>query len=99
MAEAAPAYGGQRMARELARIGLQTTAILDSAIFAMMARVNKARPDSLRGRESFLRCAWVWVCGDVMAAKGARLAARTHLRFFKQLHCTALRMTKSSTGQ
>lgn len=48
MAEAAPAYGGQRMARELARIGLQTTAILDSAIFAMMARVNKARPDILR---------------------------------------------------
>ena len=43
VAEAAPAYGGQRMARDLARSGLQTTAIPDSAIFAMMARVNKAR--------------------------------------------------------
>ncbi len=43
VAEAAPAYGGQRMARDLARAGLQTTAIPDSAIFAMMARVNKAR--------------------------------------------------------
>ncbi len=50
MAEAAPAYGGQRMARDLARAGLQTTAIPDSAIFAMMARVNKARGGAARLR-------------------------------------------------
>ncbi|KAL6770939.1 hypothetical protein ACKKBF_B33300 [Auxenochlorella protothecoides x Auxenochlorella symbiontica] len=41
VAEAAPTYEGQRMARELAALGIQTTAISDSAIYAMMARVNK----------------------------------------------------------
>jgi translation initiation factor eIF-2B subunit beta len=43
VAEAAPTYEGQRMACELAALGIQTTAITDSAIYAMMARVNKAR--------------------------------------------------------
>lgn len=42
MAEAAPTYEGQHMACELADLGIQTTAISDSAIYAMMARVNKA---------------------------------------------------------
>lgn len=41
VAEGAPGYGGHRMAAELARAGLHTTAIADSAIFALMARVNK----------------------------------------------------------
>ncbi len=41
VAEGAPRYGGQELARKLAQAGLQTTAIPDAAIFAMMARVNK----------------------------------------------------------
>jgi translation initiation factor 2B subunit (eIF-2B alpha/beta/delta family) len=32
---------GQEMARELSLAGIDTTVIYDSAIFAMMARVNK----------------------------------------------------------
>lgn len=43
VAEAAPRYDGHRMARKLADAGVQTTLIADSAVFAMMARVNKAR--------------------------------------------------------
>lgn len=43
MAEAAPTFRGHQMARELAEAGIQTTAITDSAIYAMMARVNKVR--------------------------------------------------------
>eukprot|EP01105_Mastigella_eilhardi_P021875 TRINITY_DN5330_c0_g1_i2.p1 TRINITY_DN5330_c0_g1~~TRINITY_DN5330_c0_g1_i2.p1 ORF type:complete len:348 (+),score=94.53 TRINITY_DN5330_c0_g1_i2:40-1083(+) len=41
VAEAAPWYTGQEMAVELARAGVSTTLISDSAVFAMMARVNK----------------------------------------------------------
>ena len=41
VAEGAPKYGGHQMARNLAQAGISTTAIADSAIFAMMARVNK----------------------------------------------------------
>ncbi|KAL4419149.1 hypothetical protein ABPG77_002662 [Micractinium sp. CCAP 211/92] len=41
VAEAAPTYQGQQMASELAAAGIHATLIPDSAIFAMMARVNK----------------------------------------------------------
>ncbi|PSC72427.1 translation initiation factor eIF-2B subunit beta [Micractinium conductrix] len=41
VAEASPTYQGQRMASELAGVGIQATLIPDSAVFAMMARVNK----------------------------------------------------------
>lgn len=41
VAEGAPMYGGHQQARQLAQAGINTTAIADSAIFAMMARVNK----------------------------------------------------------
>ena len=43
VAEGAPMYGGHQQARQLAQAGINTTAIADSAIFAMMARVNKVR--------------------------------------------------------
>jgi hypothetical protein len=43
VAEAAPRYDGHTMARQLADAGVQTTLIADSAVFAMMARVNKVR--------------------------------------------------------
>eukprot|EP00898_Chlorokybus_atmophyticus_P002746 jgi/Chlat1/3472/Chrsp23S03674 len=39
VAEGAPRYEGQAMARQLASSGIQTTCITDSAVFAMMARV------------------------------------------------------------
>ena len=41
MAECAPHYSGQEMAVSLAKAKIHTTLITDSAIFAMMARVNK----------------------------------------------------------
>lgn len=43
VAEGAPRHGGQDLAKRLAQAGLHTTLIPDSAIFAMMARVNKVR--------------------------------------------------------
>ena len=44
MAEGAPRHRGQELARRLAQAGMHTTLIPDSAIFAMMARVNKVAP-------------------------------------------------------
>jgi translation initiation factor eIF-2B subunit beta len=41
VAESAPLFEGQEMARLLSLAGIDTTVINDSAIFAMMARVNK----------------------------------------------------------
>ena len=41
VAEAAPYYQGQQLAASLAKANIETTLITDSAIFAMMARVNK----------------------------------------------------------
>ncbi len=52
VAEGAPDYGGHKLARSLAEAGIDTTAIADSAIFAMMARVNKVMPP----REPALCC-------------------------------------------
>jgi len=39
--EGAPHYGGHTMAKSLAKAGIDTTVIFDSATFALMARVNK----------------------------------------------------------
>ena len=41
VAESAPSYQGQDLARALAADGIETTLITDSAIFALMSRVNK----------------------------------------------------------
>jgi translation initiation factor eIF-2B subunit beta len=41
VAESTPSYQGQRMAKSLAEAGIETTLITDSAVFAMMSRVNK----------------------------------------------------------
>ncbi|PNX89755.1 translation initiation factor eIF-2B subunit beta-like protein, partial [Trifolium pratense] len=40
VAEGAPRYQGHLLAKELAARGLQTTVITDSAVFAMISRVN-----------------------------------------------------------
>ncbi|KAF9337672.1 Translation initiation factor eIF-2B subunit beta [Podila minutissima] len=41
VAETAPSYHGQEMALELSKAGIETTVIPDSAVFAVMSRVNK----------------------------------------------------------
>jgi translation initiation factor eIF-2B subunit beta len=41
VAESAPTYSGQTLARILAEDGIETTLITDSAIYAIMSRVNK----------------------------------------------------------
>jgi translation initiation factor eIF-2B subunit beta len=41
IAESAPNYSGHQLAKELAECGIMTTLITDSAIFAVMSRVNK----------------------------------------------------------
>lgn len=41
IAESAPSYQGQELARSLALEGIETTLITDSAVFAIMSRVNK----------------------------------------------------------
>ncbi|KNE58307.1 hypothetical protein AMAG_05115 [Allomyces macrogynus ATCC 38327] len=39
--ESAPVYSGHQLARKLAAAGIETTVIPDSAVFAVMSRVNK----------------------------------------------------------
>ncbi|EDO45133.1 predicted protein [Nematostella vectensis] len=39
--EGAPFYQGQELAKSLAKVGIETTIITDSAVFAIMSRVNK----------------------------------------------------------
>ena len=41
MAESAPFYHGQKLSVSLAEADIKTTLITDSAVFAMMSRVNK----------------------------------------------------------
>lgn len=41
VAESAPSYQGQQMAHNLAKDNIETTLITDSAVYAIMARVNK----------------------------------------------------------
>lgn len=41
VAEGAPFYKGQELAKSLAQAGIETTVITDSAVFAIMSRVNK----------------------------------------------------------
>ncbi|XP_019854521.1 PREDICTED: translation initiation factor eIF-2B subunit beta-like isoform X1 [Amphimedon queenslandica] len=41
VAESSPSYQGQKLARNLAEAKIETTVITDSAVFALMSRVNK----------------------------------------------------------
>jgi translation initiation factor eIF-2B subunit beta len=41
VAESAPSYDGHKMAESLSEMGIYTTVVSDSAIFAVMSRVNK----------------------------------------------------------
>jgi translation initiation factor eIF-2B subunit beta len=81
VAEAAPSYGGREMAKILAEEGIETTLIPDSAIYAMMARVNKV----IVGTHS------VMANGGLLAQAGTHilaLAAKYHS--IPLLVCTAL---------
>ena len=81
VAEAAADFSGHQMASNLAKAKISTTIIKDSAIFAMMARVNKV----IIGTQSIL------ADGTVVATSGAKtvaLAAKhpdTNLRFINPL--------------
>ena len=65
VAEAAPGLSGHQMSVNLAKSKIATTVITDSAIFAMMARVNKV----IIGTTSIL------ADGTVVAVSGARTVA------------------------
>ena len=57
IAESAPSYQGQELATKLAKEGIETTLITDSAVFAIMSRVNKVRE-----RERERECVSVCTC-------------------------------------
>jgi len=65
VAEAAPGFSGHQMASNLAKSKINTTVITDSAIFAMMARVNKV----IIGTTSIL------ADGGLIAISGSRTVA------------------------
>ncbi|KAF7151134.1 hypothetical protein RHSIM_Rhsim02G0042300 [Rhododendron simsii] len=71
IAEGAPRYQGHVLAKELAKRGVQSTVITDSAVFAMISRVNMV----IVGVHA------VMANGGIIAPVGLRmlaLAARTH---------------------
>ena len=65
VAEAAPSFSGHQMASNLAKSKISSTVITDSAIFAMMARVNKV----IMGTSSIL------ADGTVVTTSGAKTVA------------------------
>ncbi|XP_058201113.1 uncharacterized protein LOC131315901 [Rhododendron vialii] len=71
IAEGAPRYQGHVLAKELAKRGVQSTVITDSAVFAMISRVNMV----------IVGVHVVMANGGIIAPVGLRmvaLAARTH---------------------
>ena len=56
VAECAPGLQGQRMAHELGQCGIDTTLITDSAIYAIMSRVNKVRARAGKGARAQRPC-------------------------------------------
>jgi translation initiation factor eIF-2B subunit beta len=63
--ETAPCFEGQEMAVQLASAGIETTVITDSAIYAVMSRVNKV----------ILGVHAVTANGGIVAASGSRIIA------------------------
>jgi hypothetical protein len=62
VAESAPHMAGQEMAKALAEAGIDTTVVSDSAVYAIMARVNQVSRQRRRGADQF------W-CGDLLICK------------------------------
>ncbi len=69
VAESAPSLAGQEMARSLAAAGIETTVISDSAIYAIMARVNQVL---LPCRALIANGGLIAPCGGHMAALAAK---------------------------
>lgn len=69
VAESAPNLAGQEMARSLAAAGIETTVISDSAIYAIMARVNQVL---LPCRAMIANGGLIAPCGGHMAALAAK---------------------------
>lgn len=65
VAEGAPLFTGHKLARDLAEAGIPTTLISDSAVFAMMARINKV----------IVSAHAVLANGGIIAAVGTRMLA------------------------
>lgn len=65
VAEGAPSLAGQDMAKSLAGAGIETTVIADSAVYAIMARVNQV----------LLPCRAMIANGGLIAPCGAHMAA------------------------
>lgn len=54
IAESAPSYQGQELAVRLAQSGIEATVITDSAVFAIMSRVNKVGVLTVSNNYSYL---------------------------------------------
>lgn len=65
IAESAPEFEGQQLALKLANAGITTTVISDSAVFALMARVNKV----------VVGCHAVMADGGLIGQAGMRMVA------------------------
>ena len=65
VAESAPSFRGQQLAKKLAKGGIQVTVVADAAVFAMMSRVNKV----VIGTHS------VMLNGGLVAPTGAHMIA------------------------
>lgn len=69
VAESAPSLAGQEMAKSLAAAGIETTVISDSAVYAIMARVNQVL---LPCRAMIANGGLIAPCGGHMAALAAK---------------------------
>lgn len=79
--ETAPSYRGQHLARTLSQAGIDVTLISDSAIFAVMARVNKV----------FVGTHAVMANGGLIAPSGTHMVAlAAHLHSVPFVVCTGL---------
>lgn len=65
VAESAPGFEGQQVALNLANAGIETTVITDSAVFALMARVNKV----------IVGCHAIMADGGLIAQAGMQMVA------------------------
>ena len=66
IAESAPSYQGQELATKLAREGIETTLITDSAVFAIMSRVNKVHVQSIVCTYTHCTCMFVCTCASML---------------------------------
>jgi len=81
VAESAPSFQGQELAKSLSKAGIQTTLIPDSAIYTMMARVNKV----------ILGATAIFANGGILALSGSHMvASAANVHSVPVLVCSAL---------